>query len=94
MMPGQALILCDEEKSQSLGGILYADRYKPQDTYTGRVAMIGEPKTTSLGVRIPAEFELDDRVVFTRWAGAQFEDSETRENVVLVNFDRVMAIVE
>jgi len=78
-----------EEKSK--GGIIIPDtaKEKPQE---GRVIAVGKGKVTDKGEVRPLDVHKGDRILFTKYAGTEF-NIEGEEHLI-VREDDVLAILE
>lgn len=66
----RVLVLRVEEEKKSAGGIIIPDtaKEKPQE---GKIMAVGPGKMSEDGKRIPLEVKVGDRVLFSKYAGAE-----------------------
>ena len=79
--------------AKSAGGVLLPDaaQKKPQ---RGKVLAVGPGKiNTKDGARIPMQLKVGDVVLFTAWAGDEFEDKKNKGEVLIMQQDDVMAVL-
>lgn len=64
-----------EQEAQTRGGILLPDtaKEKPQE---GEVIAVGPGRTADDGSRIPMELTVGDKVIYSKYAGTEYEDDE------------------
>ncbi len=80
-----------EADEKTAGGIVLPDssRDKPQQ---GRVLSVGDGRMLPSGERVPHQVREGDRVVFSRWAGA--EVVVDNEEVLIMGEDDILAILD
>ena len=66
-----------EQETQTRGGILLPDtaKEKPQE---GEVIAVGSGRASADGIRIPMELSVGDKVIYSRYAGAEYEDGDDK----------------
>lgn len=64
-----------EQEAQTRGGILLPDtaKEKPQE---GEVVAVGPGRTADDGSRIPMELSIGDKVIYSKYAGTEYEDGD------------------
>ena len=64
-----------EQEAQTRGGILLPDtaKEKPQE---GEVVAVGPGRTADDGSRIPMELTVGDKVIYSKYAGTEYEDGD------------------
>ena len=64
-----------EQEAQTRGGILLPDtaKEKPQE---GEVIAVGPGRTADDGSRIPMELTVGDKVIYSKYAGTEYEDGD------------------
>jgi chaperonin GroES len=79
-----------EPEEKSAGGILLPDtaREKPRQ---GKVLGLGEGKRLESGARAPFQVKVDDRVLFSSWAGN--EVTIDGEEYLLMTEDDILAVL-
>ena len=80
-----------EEKTQ--GGILLPDtaKNKPQK---GKVLAVGAGKMLKDGKRRPLQVKEGDTVLFTAWAGDEFNERSSADAILLMREEDVLAVVD
>ena len=80
-----------EADEKTSGGIVLPDssRDKPQQ---GRVLSVGDGRMLPNGERAPHQVSEGDRVVFSRWAGA--EVVVDNEEVLIMSEDDILAVLD
>ena len=81
-----------EEKTA--GGILLPDtaKDKPQ---RGEILAVGPGKMAKDGTRKGMQLKVGDQVLFTSWAGDDFDDDRSRDSEMLVmREDEVLCVIE
>jgi chaperonin GroES len=75
------------------GGILLPDaaKNKPQK---GKVLAVGAGTLAKDGKRRPLQVKEGDVVLFTSWAGDEFKQRETSNEILLMHEGDVLAVVE
>ena len=76
------LVQVDEEKEQTVGGIVLANnaKEKPQ---TGEVVAVGDGAQTPDGKIIPLNIKKGDKVLYDKYAGSEFKyEGKDRKSVV------------
>ena len=95
LIPLNDRIIVKREASvaKSAGGILLPDaaQKKPQ---RGKVLAVGPGKINPKdGARIAMQLKVGDTVLFTAWAGDEFEDKKKGGEVLIMQQDDVMAVL-
>ena len=64
-----------EQEAQTRGGILLPDtaKEKPQE---GEVIAVGPGRASDDGSRIPMELTVGDKVIYSKYAGTEYEDGD------------------
>ncbi len=80
-----------EEKTA--GGILLPDtaQNKPQK---GRVEAVGPGRLLKDGSRRGLQVKVGDTVIFTSWAGDEFKQRSTGDEVLVMREEDILAVVE
>ncbi|HEV8060030.1 MAG TPA: co-chaperone GroES [Gemmataceae bacterium] len=82
-----------ESEEKTAGGIFLPDsaKNKPQK---GKVISVGPGNLAKDGKRKVLQVKEGDTVLFTAWAGDEFKDNRSRDSILLMREDDVLAIVE
>ncbi|NVY95943.1 co-chaperone GroES [Lactobacillus sp. DCY120] len=85
------LVQVDEEKEQTIGGIVLANnaKEKPQ---TGSVVAVGAGSQTPEGKTIALTLKVGDKVIYDKYAGSEVKYEGTK--YLVMHEKDVMAIVE
>jgi chaperonin GroES len=82
----------DESEETTAGGIVLPD--SAQDTPArGRILAVGDGKLTDEGKRTPLQVKINDRVIFSSYAGEKFETEDGTE-LLLMREDDILAVIE
>jgi chaperonin GroES len=91
---GDRIIVRREESSEkSAGGIVLPDNAK-QKPQRGTVLAVGPGKMLKDGKRRPLQVREGDRVIFTAWAGDEYKDRSSKDVILIMHEEDVMAVVE
>ena len=87
----RVLVIREEEKQKSAGGIIIPDtaKEKPQ---RGKIVAAGPGKIGENGKRIPLEVKAGDRVLFSKYAGTEIKLDGVEH--VFMKEDDILSIVE
>jgi chaperonin GroES len=82
-----------ESQEKTAGGIFLPDsaKNKPQK---GKVISVGPGNLAKDGKRKPLQVKEGDTVLFTAWAGDEFKDNRSRDSILLMREEDVLAIVD
>ncbi len=80
-----------EEKST--GGILLPDtaKNKPQ---RGKVLAVGPGKMLKAGTRRPLQVKEGDTVLFTSWAGDEYKQRSTGDELLVMREEDILAVLD
>ena len=91
---GDRIIVRREESSEkTTGGIILPDNAK-QKPQRGTVLAVGPGKMLKDGTRRPLQVKEGDRVLFTTWAGDEYKDRGSKDVILIMHEEDVMAVVE
>ncbi|VTS00431.1 co-chaperone GroES [Tuwongella immobilis] len=78
---------------KTAGGILLPDnaKDKPQK---GKVLAVGPGKMLKDGTRRPLQVAVGDVVLFTAWAGNEYQDQAQSRDILVMHEEDVLAVVE
>ena len=82
----------DESEQTTAGGIVLPDSAQNAPA-RGRILAVGDGKLTNDGKRAPLQVKINDRVIFSSYAGEKFETDDGAE-VLLMREDDVLAVIE
>ena len=80
-------------EDKTAGGILLPDtaKNKPQ---RGRVLAAGNGRLLKDGSRRPLQVKEGDTVLFTTWAGDEFKERGSADEVLLMREEDILAVIE
>jgi chaperonin GroES len=80
-------------QEKTAGGILLPDsaKNKPQ---RGKVLAVGNGKMLKDGTRRPLQVKVGDTVLFTSWAGDEYKEGRTQDNILLMREEDVLAVID
>src|SRR3954469_17577874 len=91
---GDRIIVRREESSEkTAGGIVLPDNAK-QKPQRGTVLAVGPGKLLKDGKRKPLQVKEGDSVLFTTWAGDEYKDRGSKDVILIMHEEDVMAVVE
>jgi chaperonin GroES len=78
---------------RTAGGIILPDtaKNKPQ---RGEVIAVGPGKQKADGTRAPMQLKVGDQVLFTSWAGNEYEDRKTQGEILVMHEGDVLCVIE
>ena len=82
-----------ESEGKSKGGIVLPDsaKTKPQK---GKVLAVGPGKLNKDGTRRPMQVKEGDIVLFTAWAGDEFKQQKTQDEILVMHEEDVLAVLD
>lgn len=82
-----------EAEEKTAGGILLPDtaKNKPQ---RGKVLAVGAGRLLKDGTRRPLQVKEGDTVLFTAWAGDEYKERSSGDNILLMREEDVLAVIE
>lgn len=82
-----------EAEEKTTGGILLPDsaKNKPQK---GKVLAVGPGRMLKDGSRRGLQVKEGDTVLFTSYAGDEFRDSRSRDQILVMREDDILAVVD
>jgi len=80
-------------QEKTAGGILLPDsaKNKPQ---RGKVLAVGNGKMLKDGTRRPLQVKTGDTVLFTSWAGDEYKEGRTQDNILLMREEDLLAVID
>jgi chaperonin GroES len=80
-------------ETTTAGGILLPDtaKNKPQK---GKVLAVGPGKASKDGSRKPLQVKVGDTVLFTQWAGDEYRDRLTTEEILVMREEDILGVLE
>ncbi len=82
-----------EAQEKTKGGILLPDAAK-QKPQKGKVLAVGAGRLLKDGKRRPPDVKVGDTILFTNWAGDEFKEGRTREEILLMREEDVLAVLD
>jgi chaperonin GroES len=82
-----------EAQEKTAGGILLPDnaKKKPQ---RGKVLAVGAGRLKKDGTRAPLQVKVGDTILFTAWAGDEYKERPTGNDILLMREEDVLAVLE
>ena len=82
-----------EAQEKTAGGILLPDaaQNKPQK---GKVLAVGPGRLLKDGSRRGPQVKVGDTVLFTAWAGDEFHETSSRDAILVMREEDILAVVE
>jgi chaperonin GroES len=82
-----------ESQDKSKGGIYLPDsaKNKPQK---GKVLAVGPGKLSKDGKRRPLQVKEGDTILFTSWAGDEFKEHRTKDEILVMHEEDVLAVLD
>ena len=82
-----------EAQEKTSGGILLPDaaKNKPQK---GKVLSVGPGRMLKDGTRRALQVKEGDTVLFTTWAGDEFKEGRSRDEILLMREEDVLAVLD
>ena len=83
----------EEAEGKSAGGIILPDsaKNKPQ---RGEVIAVGPGKLKPDGTRSAMQLKAGDHVLFTSWAGNEFQDRKQKDEILVMHESDVLCVIE
>jgi chaperonin GroES len=83
----------ESAEEKTAGGILLPDtaKNKPQ---RGEVIAVGPGKLNDDGKRNAMQLKVGDKVLFTSWAGNEFEDRKSSGEILVMHEGDVLCVIE
>jgi chaperonin GroES len=91
---GDRIIVRRESADEkTAGGIILPDtaKNKPQ---RGEVVAVGPGKVKKDGTRAPMQLKAGDKVLFTSWAGDEFQDRRQKDEILVMHEGDVLCVIE
>jgi chaperonin GroES len=82
-----------ESQEKTTGGILLPDsaKNKPQK---GTVLAVGPGKIAKDGKRLNLQLKEGDKILFTSWAGDEFKENRTKDEILVMREEDVLAVID
>ncbi len=82
-----------EMQEKTAGGILLPDtaKNKPQK---GKILAVGPGRLLKDGTRRGLQVKEGDTVLFTNWAGDEFKENRSKDNILLMREEDVLAVID
>ena len=82
-----------ESVEKTAGGILLPDSAKDKP-HRGKILAVGPGRLLKDGSRKPLQVKEGDSVIFTSWAGDEFKENRSRDAILLMREEDVLAVVD
>jgi chaperonin GroES len=80
-------------ETATAGGILLPDTAKNKP-HKGKILAVGPGKTTKEGTHKPLQVKVGDTVLFTSWAGDEYQDRLASDEILVLREDDILAVLE
>ena len=80
-----------EEKTA--GGIVLPDAAQNKP-HRGEIVAVGPGKMKPDGTRAPMQLKVGDKVLFTSWAGDEFQDRKRTDEILVMHESDVLCVIE
>jgi chaperonin GroES len=82
-----------ESQGMTAGGIILPDsaKNKPQK---GKVLAVGPGKVSKDGKRHTLQVKEGDTILFTSWAGDEFKEHRTKDEILVMREEDVLAVID
>lgn len=83
----------ESAEEKTAGGIILPDtaKNKPQ---RGEVIAVGPGKLNDDGKRTAMQLKVGDQVLFTSWAGNEYEDKKNKGEILVMHEGDVLCVIE
>lgn len=82
-----------ESTEKTSGGILLPDSAKNKP-HKGKVLAVGPGRLMKDGTRKAVQVKEGDLVIFTSWAGDEFKENRSKDEILLMREEDVLAVVD
>lgn len=89
----RVIVKRQEAETKTTGGIILPDtaKNKPQK---GEVIAVGPGKQLKDGTTRPLQVKVGDIVLFTIWAGEEYKDRVSTDEIVIMREEDILAVLE
>jgi len=83
----------EQSEDKTAGGIILPDsaKNKPQ---RGKVLAVGPGKLSKDGTRRKLQVKEGDAILFTSWAGDEFKENRTKDEILVMREEDVLAVLD
>ena len=81
------------EENKTKGGIIIPDTAK-EKPLEGKVIAVGNGKILEDGKVRPLDIKAGDTILFTSWAGDEYKQQRTGDNILLMREEDVLAVLD
>ena len=82
-----------EADEKTAGGIILPDTAKEKPKQ-GKVLAVGEGKPLENGKRAAMQLKVGDQVLFTSWAGDEYQDRAQKAEILVMHEADVLCVIE
>jgi chaperonin GroES len=88
----RVIVKREPAETKTTGGILLPDsgKKKPQ---RGKVLAVGPGKMKDDGTRAAMQLKVGDTVLFTSWAGDEYQDRKNKDEILVMHEGDILAVV-
>lgn len=80
-------------QEKTSGGIILPDSAKNKPQF-GEVLAVGVGRMLKDGSRRPLQVKVGDTIIFTTWAGDEYKQHQTKDNILLMREEDVLAVID
>jgi chaperonin GroES len=91
---GDRIVVRRQESEEKTAGGLYLPDSAKNKPHRGKVVSVGPGNLGKDGNRRPLQVKEGDTVIFTSWAGDEFKENRTRDTILLMREEDILAIVD
>ena len=89
----RVIVRREQSEDKTSGGIILPDsaKNKPQ---RGKVLAVGPGKLLKDGTRRRLQVKEGDSILFTSWAGDEFKEQRSRDEILVMREEDILAVLE
>jgi Co-chaperonin GroES (HSP10) len=91
---GDRIVVRRQESEEKTAGGLYLPDSAKNKPHRGKIVSVGPGTLGKDGQRRPLQVKEGDTVIFTSWAGDEFKENRSRDTILLMREEDVLAIVD
>jgi len=91
---GDRILVRREEAAEKTASGIYLPENAKSKPQRGKVEAVGPGRLLKDGSRRPLQVQVGDTVLFTTWAGDEFREGKSSNNLLLMREEDVLAVLE
>ncbi|CAN5212021.1 co-chaperone GroES [soil metagenome] len=91
---GDRIVVRRQESEEKTAGGLYLPDSAKNKPHRGKIVSVGPGTLGKDGQRRPLQVKEGDTVIFTSWAGDEFKENRSRDTILLMREEDILAIVD